>query len=255
MNRQREVIYEERRKVLFGEDLKEYIYEIAEEVVDYALDSYINEKASADLWDFKGLRQYFDLRFSIKTSDLNLEEMRHPEIKDAILDRMKKTYDEKERSLGKDMARHLERMVLLQVVDSKWKDHLYAMDSLREGIGLRAYGQRDPLVEYQHEGYAMFMDMIDRIKEDTLEYLFKIQAVKEEKDASVFDFSRQSLVHEEKTQFQDVQLKKEAQSAAEYEGQLPEQHVATYKREAPKVGRNDPCPCGSGKKYKKCCGK
>jgi preprotein translocase subunit SecA len=145
-------------------------------------------------------------------------------------------------------------MVLLQVVDSKWKDHLYAMDSLKEGIGLRAYGQRDPLVEYQHEAYAMFMDMIDRIKEETLEYLFKVSAVKEEKEVSVFDFSRQQLLHEEKSQFQDIHLKEEAEAAGSYEGQLPQEKIATYKREAPKVGRNDPCPCGSGKKYKKCCG-
>jgi preprotein translocase subunit SecA len=128
------------------------------------------------------------------------------------------------------------------------------MDGLREGIGLRAYGQRDPLIEYQHEGYSMFMDMIDRIKEETLEYLFKVKAVKEEKETQVFDFSRQKLVHEEKSQFEGVEPG-EAKEAASYEGQLPEEKASTYKREAPKVGRNDPCPCGSGKKYKKCCGK
>jgi preprotein translocase subunit SecA len=181
--------------------------------------------------------------------------MRLPEVKDTILEKMKSAYDEKERQLGPEMARHLERMVLLQVVDSRWKDHLYGMDSLREGIGLRAYGQRDPLVEYQHEGYAMFMDMIDRIKEETLEYLFKIQAVKEEKEAPVFNVSKQHLVHEEKNQFQDLPQSDDSASAVQYEGQLPEQKVETYHRDAPKVGRNDPCTCGSGKKYKKCCGK
>lgn len=255
MNRQREVIYDERRKVLFGENLKEYIYEIMEEVLDAALDTYVNEKASADAWDFEGLRQYMESRFSLKTKDLNLEEMRRPEIQDALLERLKAAYEEKEKELGPDMTRHLERMILLQVVDTRWKDHLYAMDSLREGIGLRAYGQRDPLVEYQHEGYDMFMAMIDRIKEETIEYLFKIKAVKEEKkEAPVFDFSKQQLLHQEKTQFEDVPAGG-AEEAADYSGQLPEQHVATFKREEPKVGRNDPCPCGSGKKYKKCCGK
>ncbi len=152
------------------------------------------------------------------------------------------------------MMRHLERMILLQVVDSRWKDHLYAMDSLREGIGLRAYGQRDPLIEYQHEGYGMFMDMIDRIKEETLEYLFRVQTVQEEAKSAVFDFSKQNLVHEEKSQFQDVPSEEGGQAAMSYAGQLPEQKAETYKREEPKVGRNDPCPCGSGKKYKKCCG-
>ena len=256
MNRQREVIYDERRKILFGGSLKDYIYEIMEEVLDHALDTYVNEKVGADKWDFDGLRQYMELGFSVKAKDLNLEEMRLPDIKDSMLGRMKSIYEEKEAHLGADMARHLERMVLLQVVDSRWKDHLYAMDSLREGIGLRAYGQRDPLIEYQHEGYAMFMDMIHRIKEETLEYLFKIKAVKEEKEVGVFDFSRQQLRHEEKVQFQDIPSDEEpAAAAASYGGQLPQEKVSTYKREAPKVGRNDPCPCGSGKKYKKCCGK
>ena len=254
MNRQREVIYDERRKILQGADLGEYIFEITEEVLDYALDTYLNEKASVDQWDFDGFRQYLESRFLIKTSDLNLEEMRKPEIRDIVLEKMKKLYEEKENSMGKDMARYMEKMILLQVVDSKWKDHLYAMDSLKEGIGLRAYGQRDPLVEYQHEAYAMFMDMIDRIKEETLEYLFKIKTVKEEREAPVFNPARAHLLHEEKIQFQDVPVAEAQEGAASYKGQLPQENIPTYKREEPKVGRNDPCSCGSGKKYKKCCG-
>jgi preprotein translocase subunit SecA len=255
MNRQREVIYDERRKILQGGELKDYIYEIMEEVLDYALDTYLNDKASVDQWDFEGLRQYLESRFLIKTKDINLEEMRKPEIKDMLLEMMKKTYEEKENSMGKEMTRYMEKMILLQVVDSKWKDHLYAMDSLKEGIGLRAYGQRDPLVEYQHEAYAMFMDMIDRIKEETLEYLFKIKTVKEEPSAPVFNPARQQLLHEEKSQFADIPASRGEGDAASYKGQLPQEHIPTYKREEPKVGRNDPCPCGSGKKYKKCCGK
>ncbi|MDD5427971.1 MAG: preprotein translocase subunit SecA [Candidatus Omnitrophica bacterium] len=254
MNRQREVIYEERRKILQGADLKEYIYEIMEEVVDYALDAYLNDKVSVDQWDLDGFRQYLDSRFSVKTDDIKLDELRSAEIRDMVLERMKKAYEDKENSMGKGLARYMEKMILLQVVDSKWKDHLYAMDSLKEGIGLRAYGQRDPLVEYQHEGYAMFMDMISRIKEETLEYLFKIKTVKEEKEAPVFNPARQQLLHEEKTQFSDVRAMGEESGAASYKGQLPRENIPTYKREEPKVGRNDPCPCGSGKKYKKCCG-
>ena len=257
MNRQREVIYEERKRVLYGEELRDYISELMEEIVDFALDTYLNEKVGVDQWDFEGFRQYFDSRFGIKTKELNLEEMRRPDIHETILEAMKAAYEAKEKALGNDMARHLERMVLLQVIDTRWKDHLYAMDSLREGIGLRAYGQRDPLIEYQHEAYAMFTDMIDRIKEETLEYLFKIKAVKEEEAPSVFDLSKQQTVHEERSQFQGVpaQGEQDTASMASYEGQLPEAKVETFKREEPKVGRNDPCPCGSGKKYKKCCGK
>lgn len=255
MNRQREVIYDERRKVLYGLDLKSYIDELMEEIIDYAVDTYLNEKLRVDEWDFSGFRQYLDSRFSIKAKDLNLEEMRVVQIKDVLLERMKNMYAEKEKDLGEQMTRYFERMILLQVIDTRWKDHLWAMDSLREGIGLRAYGQRDPLVEYQHEGYDMFMDMIDRIKEETIEYLFKVRAVKEERETSVFDVSKQHLVHEEKNQFQGAALNEAPKPADFYEGQLPEQKAATYKRETPKVGRNDPCPCGSGKKYKKCCGK
>ncbi len=255
MNRQREVIYEERRKVLHGENLKSYIHELMDEILEYAIDTYLNEKARADEWDFESFKQYLDSRFSVKTKDIVLEEMRTPEIKDALFERMKNMYEEKEAVQGEQFTRYLERMILLQVIDTRWKDHLYAMDNLREGIGLRAYGQRDPLVEYQHEGYDMFMDMIDRIKEETLEYLFKVRAVKEEKEISVFDVSKQRLVHEEKSQFEGVRLNETGKEAVSYEGQLPEEKVSTYKREAPKVGRNDPCPCGSGKKYKKCCGK
>ncbi|TFH47672.1 MAG: preprotein translocase subunit SecA, partial [Methanothrix sp.] len=255
MNRQREVIYDERRKILMGADLKSYIHDVMEEVVDKAMEVYLNEKSRFDEWDFNGFHQYFELVFGIKTKGLELEELQRPGIMDAVLEKMKETYSGKEKAMGEALMRHLERMILLQVVDTRWKDHLYAMDSLREGIGLRAYGQRDPLIEYQHEGYAMFMAMIDSIKEETLEYLFKVQAVQEEKkEKAVFDFAKQSLVHEEKSQFQDVPLEEGGVQAASYAGQLPDMKVETYKREEPKVGRNDPCPCGSGKKYKKCCG-
>jgi preprotein translocase, SecA subunit len=254
MNRQREVIYDERKKVLLGQDLKSYIHELMEEIVDFAVDTYLNEKLRVDEWDFDGFRQYLDSRFYVKTKEINLEEMRVAEIKDTVLEIMRKMYEEKEKSLGEGLARHLEQMILLQVIDTRWKDHLYAMDSLREGIGLRAYGQRDPLIEYQHEGYSMFMDMIDRIKEETLEYLYKVKAVKEERMPGVFDVKHQQLVHQEKSQFEGVKASHQEEVGPSYEGQLPEEPAPTYKREEPKVGRNDPCSCGSGKKYKKCCG-
>jgi preprotein translocase subunit SecA len=184
-----------------------------------------------------------------------LSNLSRDEVRQGLLDLAEQLYDEKERQVGSETMRRAERWVMLSVIDALWVQHLTSVDDLREGIGLRAYGQRDPLVEYQHEGYAMFMDMISRIKEETLEYLFKIQAVKEEKEAApVFNVAKQQLVHEEKSQFQDLPQSEEAASAVQYEGQLPEQRVETFHRDAPKVGRNDPCSCGSGKKYKKCCG-
>jgi preprotein translocase subunit SecA len=141
-------------------------------------------------------------------------------------------------------------------MDTRWKDHLYSMDSLREGIGLRAYGQRNPLVEYQHEAFNMFENMIGRIKEEALEMLFKVQAVKERPVAEALKPASAELIHPQAPSMQGMQASREERSAAPKEPQAgpgPEAH--TYKRETPKVGRNDPCPCGSGKKYKKCCGK
>ncbi|MFC1590533.1 preprotein translocase subunit SecA [Candidatus Omnitrophota bacterium] len=254
MNRQREVIYDERKRILCGADLKGYINDILEEVLDEAMGAYMNEKASPDQWDCEGLRQYLKLRFLINARDLDIEHMGRNEVRDSAVEKMRSVYESKEKSLGPELMRHFEKMLLLQVVDTRWKDHLYAMDSLREGIGLRAYGQRDPLVEYQHEGFAMFSDMIGRVKEETLEFLFKIKTVEDQKEKAVFDISHQEMKHDQVSAFQKP-AGGQADEALSYEGQAPQVQSAPYKRDAPKVGRNDPCPCGSGKKYKKCCGK
>ena len=174
---------------------------------------------------------------------------------------MRAAYEAKEAAVGSQGLRELEKVILLHVIDTRWKDHLYAMDNLREGIGLRAYGQRDPLVEYQHEGYEMFSAMIDGIKEEALEFLCKVQTVGEEKrKAGVFETVRKEFTHEEKESFSLIppQPGADAQSTGmpQLERRPPlEEKDTPYTREAPKVGRNDPCPCGSGKKYKKCCGK
>jgi len=253
MNRQREVIYEERKRILYGEDLREYIFSIIEEVADKAMEIYVNERAQADKWDIEGLKQYLKLRFLLDVEGITAD-MKRDDLMEIVVHSIKKAYEQKEKSLNPELMRHFEKMVLLQVVDTRWKDHLYAMDSLREGIGLRAYGQRDPLIEYQHEGFAMFADMIDRIKEEALEFLLKIKTVQEEKSRSVFDLSRQKLTHEEIGAFDKIPQKARGEIPG-YDGQLPEGHQAPFKREEPKVGRNDPCPCGSGKKYKKCCGR
>jgi len=153
-------------------------------------------------------------------------------------------FEEKEKGIGPDLMNHLQRMVLLQVIDTKWKDHLYAMDNLREGIGLRAYGQRDPLVEYKREAFGMFAQMISGIEEEAVEAVFKLQPVKPERFKGVFSSVSQELLHPE---------------AAKFEGPPPQQMAGeagtSVQSSHPKVGRNDPCPCGSGKKYKKCCGK
>ncbi|MBU1146766.1 MAG: preprotein translocase subunit SecA [Candidatus Omnitrophica bacterium] len=249
MNKQREVIYEERRKILTGENIKEHLHEIIEEVIDGAMGLYFNAETHKSDWQYAEFCEWFRSKFNIRLQ--NIEDMVEGKDSDAILNELsalvKATYEEKEKKMAPGLLRHIEKMLMLQVIDTKWKDHLHAMDNLREGIGLRAYGQRDPLVEYQHEGYDMFMSMIDSIKDETLEFLFKVQAVQEDTASrGVFQSLPQQFVHDE-----IAPMSRPLPSQPPRD--LPEP-PAQHKREEPKVGRNDPCPCGSGRKYKKCCG-
>ena len=259
MNKQREVIYSERRKVLEGDDewLKSHIKEITEEVLQNAFDFYLNEHASPEEgWDFDGLSKWAQRKFAITIEKTFFEAKARDIIRDELLAEIMRAYDEKEAQLGAEHMRHIERFVMLQVTDSRWKDHLYAMDNLRDGIGLRAYGQKDPLVEYQHEGYDMFVQMTDSIKEEVVEFVFRVQAVRPEAQKSVFNAVPQKLEHAEAA---DI-LKITRQQQPESRQDVPPEELAQYKRETPKVGRNDPCPCGkinpkTGKimKYKLCC--
>ena len=249
MNKQREVIYEERRKILTGENIKEHLHEIIEEVINGAMGLYFNAETHKSDWQYAEFCEWFRSKFNIRLQ--NIEDMVEGKDSDAILNELsalvKSTYEEKEKKMAPGLLRHIEKMLMLQVIDTKWKDHLHAMDNLREGIGLRAYGQRDPLIEYQHEGYDMFMSMIDSIKDETLEFLFKVQAVREDTSSrGVFQSLPQQFVHDEIAPMSGPPPSQPPRD-------LPEP-PAQHKREEPKVGRNDPCPCGSGKKYKKCCG-
>ena len=177
--------------------------------------------------------------------DIRFPEREVPEILNAV------KIEDKEKNIGSSLMRHLERMVFLQIIDAKWKDHLYAMDSLREGIGLRAYGQRDPLVEYKREAFGMFSQMVASIEEESVDAIFKLEARGPERFRGVFSSVRQELSHPEITGLRASpdEAGREGPSAQEIA-----EPVKTVKLSHPKVGRNDPCPCGSGKKYKKCCG-
>jgi len=259
MNKQREVIYEERKKILIGENVRGHIYEIIEEVLDDAIMMYMNPDVHRADWKYAEFNEWLWAKFNIKIQ--NTEEMVEGKDAEGILDYLveaiKSAYMEKENKMPPGLMQHIEKMIMLQVIDTKWKDHLYAMDNLREGIGLRAYGQRDPLVEYQHEGYDMFMAMIESIKHETIEFLFKVQAVKEESPIrGVFQSLPQEFVKTEAAPMSKISAPK-AHGEEEFQEELPETRpsVEQYKRSEPKVGRNDPCTCGSGKKYKKCCGK
>ncbi|MFH1625536.1 MAG: preprotein translocase subunit SecA [Pseudomonadota bacterium] len=237
MNRQREVIYKERREVLGSEDLKDTIEEITEELVDKLTSVYVDEKSYPDEWDIKGLGEAIYKQFSLRidSDHIPIDDLTREKLIELITSQAKEFYNKKEIEFGETAMRHLEKIIYLQVIDTLWKDHLLAMDHLREGIGLRGYGQKDPLREYQREGYETFMDMIDRIKEDVLEKLYRVQLAKEE------DFSLLSPMKQQRFYLS------RGEEESEPEKQQP------VKRRDKKTGRNEPCPCGSGKKYKKCC--
>jgi preprotein translocase subunit SecA len=259
MNKQREVIYGERRAVLESEDLSEYIFNMTEDTVAIALDTYAPENTHPEEWDYKGLTAWLRSKFLLLVGEKELNILSRDELNDYVIDKIKTAYAKRKESLGSDKIKGIEKFVLLQTIDTKWKDHLLNMDHLREGIHLRGYGQRDPLVEYQREGYDMFMAMTDSIRDDSLEYIFKIQAIESDKDAGVFTSTRQEFIHPEAATMRDIRSRPPviSQEDMDLTGPPPApdfEPPKPFKREAPKVGRNDPCPCGSNKKYKRCCG-
>ncbi len=232
MNEQRKVIYSQRRKVLEGEDLKGNIIEMIEDIIDDMLTMYADEKVYPEEWDLKALLDYGKnvLISDLTLNEEDLEELEREEIRDLLREETMKAYSKREEELGPETMRSLERIVLLRTVDSKWMQHIDAMDDLKQGIGLRAYGQRNPLVEYKFEGYEMFQNMIKTIREEVVKLVFRVQIVS-------------------KLEQKAVAVSQEAARAGE--GQEKKKPVAKKQK---KIGRNVPCPCGSGKKYKKCCG-
>jgi preprotein translocase subunit SecA len=236
MNRQREVIYRQRRDVLTGKDLWEIVNEMLEEVVEDLVDEYMEEKVHPNEWNLKGFDDILHKQFTLKTTfeKTDPSTLDGEEVTEKIVNDVQNLLKNKEAEYGKDLMEYVMRVVMLQTIDTHWKDHLLAMDHLKEGIGLRGYGQKDPVREYQKEGYEMFMDMVYRIKEDILEKLSLVKIQREEEVQEIRE--RQS---------QDYVMSRGDTGAT----------PATVKREGKKVGRNDPCPCGSGKKYKHCCGR
>jgi len=282
MNEQRRVVYDQRQRILMGEDFGEQVREMASELADGAVRTHLEGAQYSEDWDidslFVGLRQIFDPR--IRKSDIDLKTATVEEVSDLLVDDVLAQYDERERLIGADQMRSVERAVMLQVIDSRWKDHLLDMDYLQEGIHLRALGQRDPLVEFKGEGFELFQDMMDSIKTSTVTTLLKNSA----EDLAVFTavILEEPLVRLDYTSGDDLITQTSftgaAMAAGEYgaadEGGLadaPPPNVAAGGRRGgattstgadpvkqrvvyDKVGRNDPCPCGSGKKYKKCHG-
>jgi preprotein translocase subunit SecA len=233
LNKQREVIYELRKKLLFGSDEHQRVLQLFDEVADNLLEIYANEKVIPEEWDLEGLLQAVYTTF-LPMDAINMEDLEnadHQELKELILKKALESYQSKEMEIGIEQLRQFERLVMLRTIDVKWMDHLEAMDELKEGIGLRAYGQNDPLIAYKIEAYQMFKEMRDSINEEVVRTLAKVQITSEERVA------------------QRPRIRNISTNLNEDGGSAVQQRVV-----GKKVGRNDPCPCGSGKKFKKCCG-
>jgi len=239
MNKQREAVYGLRRQLLEGEDQKEYLLGIAADIVAALVDQYAGEKTHPEEWDIEGLATAITQQFGFdfRSAGIDPSELGSKQLEEALAAKTREYYEQKEALIGARAMRFHERMIMLQILDSHWKDHLLAMDHLKEGIGLRGYGQRDPLVEYKKESFTLFEGLMDRVEEDTLRFLFLLQPVEEKKQAEQIERRqrRQEMIF----------------SSQSGNGDGANRQV---KRDSPKVGRNDPCPCGSGKKFKKCHG-
>jgi len=234
MNNQRKVIYEQRKKVLRGDNLWSDVEEMVEEISGEMIGEFIGEKSKPEDWNLKSLDDAVFKQFGIRLDIANAKDWNSANaVQDHIVERVKKYLKDKEQEFGPELTSYLMKVIMLQAIDTHWKEHLLSMDHLREGIGLRGYGQKDPVREYQREGYAMFMEMIGRVKMDTLEKLCMVRIQREEEVEDIRQKQKQDYVL---SRGEDTPANK------------------TVKRDSIKVGRNDPCPCGSGKKYKKCCG-
>ena len=274
MNKQREGVYALRRELLEGtiviEDEEEintheYVLTLAEGAIDEAVQTHCSRDLDPDEWDLTALRQNVEELFGLDAGELDeidLDEKSPDEMHDALWSLARDRYADRTSAIDGELLRRVERDLMLQVVDAQWKDHLYGLDHLREGIGLRGYGQRNPLVEYKRESFTMFQAMKQRIDEDTLRYLWRLRPVVRDGDG---DGGRQPPVPARQStplSFNDPGQQAPAFGAATPGGAGPrpartggdDAAVKTVRRDVPKVGRNQPCPCGSGKKYKKCCG-
>jgi len=244
MNKQREAIYSIRRDLLEGADQKEYVTTLAEDILLELIEQHASREKNPHDWDLDALRISVGNQFGFDIRNLGFEfkDATHAELTEVLTTKIKAIYEDKEKRVGPEFMRYHERMIMLQVLDAQWKDHLLALDHLKEGIGLRGYGQRDPLIEYKKESFSMFEDLNARREEETLRYLYLFEPISVEEQ-------------EARARQQEEARRRQAQERNLVYGSGGEGSVAQRKREVAKVGRNDPCPCGSGKKFKKCHGK
>lgn len=238
MNRQREVIYAQRQRILEGDRLESDVKEMISQWGEQVVERYIPPKSDPEEWDLNGLSREIRMRLGIPWDPGSLKEAEDTQaLRDKVVEQLLGHYKRKEELYGPEIMRYLEKMILLQTLDSLWKEHLLNMDHLKEGIGLRGYAQRDPLREYQKEGYEMFVALVERIRNEAVEKLFRVQVATEAQQREPRAQRLGSLIRRP------------------IQGRANENQAGPVRRSSQKVGRNDPCPCGSGKKYKKCCGR
>jgi preprotein translocase subunit SecA len=277
MNKQRETIYSIRRSALEGKDQRDYVLGIAEDVARELVDNHCPREQHPEQWSTTQFLAEVNAQFGVdaKAAGADPAALNHDELTEALVTAVTKRYEEKEQQFTPEILRWLERRIVLDVVDSQWKDHLLSLDHLKEGIGLRGYGQKDPLVEFKKEAFTLFEDMMARIDNETLRYLFHVQVQPGEKPpesapepqrprpspppqsaAAAAASARASEAPENLPAFaRNMERRQQRQQRdLEYQTGAAQAEAPKPVRTGAKVGRNEPCPCGSGKKYKKCHG-
>jgi preprotein translocase subunit SecA len=286
MNKQRENIYALRRQILEGKirlqdeegeevelGTRDYLMDLAEDILDAVVDMYAPRAADFEQWDLDALKREIERIFAVNVAAADFGDRTADEIRDSLWETVVMSYEEKEKQVSREVLDRVARDIMLQIVDGQWKDHLYSLDHLKEGIGLRGYGQRDPLVEYKKESFQLFQAMKERVDEEIVRYLWWLRPMLEAEAASI-PVPRRPPVRRAPLILNDPSTESMSQSAfGGSRAQVPQSDpfgapraqqpprvggddaaVKTVRRDEPKVGRNDPCPCGSGKKYKKCHG-
>ena len=260
MNQQREVIYSYRRSVLKGYSLKHEILEMIEETINAVIDQHIPEDSYPEDWNLERLAHWFraNLNIGISAADLDSDHLNLEQLRNTLQEYVLQAYETKEGNVGEETLRDIERRSMLEVVDNQWRDHLHEMDLLKEGVYLRAYANKDPLIEYKRESFDLFQSLITRIQEGVTRKVFTTYYLTQEQ--------MDSLLKQANARHEDIDtfLQAKQQAAVTQNVSAPPQYSGAYDappeekqrpvRVAERVGRNDPCPCGSGKKYKKCCG-
>jgi preprotein translocase subunit SecA len=267
MNKQREVLYGFRNDIIRGENPREAVFDIIEEVVEARVAEYCPADKAGDEWDIDGLLRWANHAFPIGLRREHVDKKSAEEVRQTISEKVRRAYEAKAANENPDALKAIERLIVLNALDRLWQEHLYNMDQLRNGIGLRSYAQRDPLVEYKSEAFAMFEEMMDNVKNEIASNVFRsassLAAFENFLRALPIQLSGPELssggAFSQGAAVPRSQTASVTATSAVQGGDIVEEAIekatAPIRRDVPKVGRNEPCPCGSGKKYKNCCGK